>query len=201
MMKDELKHYKNLQRFQKKCFICRSSNAHSSLECPNIHYIPNKDLILKKLTYACPQERLDISKYKRSNTRYKTLKKLYITQKMALKKIKHEKNGRNNVSSDFSFSEEEGSQLKLPKFLASEKIKTKAEVNKFLFLLSLFSNLLKYKVDEQKYSHEEFEHPSKIFIEIQEEKASFDDDEKSEDIKIIAVNLDIKPNHILFFLK
>lgn len=102
MMKDKIKNYRNLQEFQKKCLICHNNVAHLSNECSKIHYIPNKDFLIKRLNYSKPQIRKESFK-KRKKFRFQTLKNLNITQFFSSKFMKNQEESKN----EFSDSEED----------------------------------------------------------------------------------------------
>lgn len=123
MMKDNIKNYKFLQDFQKKCYICDSINSHLCPECDKTHYIPDKDFILKKLNYSKPQERLQL--YKRRKTRYKCLKNLKITQYMAIKKTKNYEDNKSNTENS---SDDDSPNIKVPFIRSVQRNSTKMEV-------------------------------------------------------------------------
>ena len=49
-IKDEIKILRNFEKINEKCNICLKK-THLSNECGKIHYIPEKDFLIKKLNY------------------------------------------------------------------------------------------------------------------------------------------------------
>lgn len=125
-MKDKLKNCRNLQDFQSECHICGCKKTHLFNECDKIHFIPNKDFILKRLNYSRSQERVHFLQHERRNTRYKTLKNLNVTQYMAVKTMKTEENHSN---SDASSNENSPGLPKTDFKRGSERLRTKITVN------------------------------------------------------------------------
>ena len=56
MIRDEIKLLKNLKKYDLSCFSCGNLN-HDFDNCPIIHYIPDKQFIIRKYQHYEPQER------------------------------------------------------------------------------------------------------------------------------------------------
>ena len=54
MMRDNIKLYQNFSYFFYRCPFCYKNN-HFLKNCPNLHYMPNKDFLISKFNFSQPQ--------------------------------------------------------------------------------------------------------------------------------------------------
>ncbi|CAD8062415.1 unnamed protein product [Paramecium primaurelia] len=97
----------DLSVLQMKCFSCNSKN-HRVLQCPLLHYIPDKELILKRYCYSESQNRN--SKYERNPFRQRG----YFAARFDQEVIEQEANSFNNNNWKWAefYEEPEEDQLK-----------------------------------------------------------------------------------------
>ncbi|KAL4434925.1 hypothetical protein ABPG74_021264 [Tetrahymena malaccensis] len=81
-IKDSILNYNNYSQLNILCFACQSEN-HLMGECPLIHYIANKQFLIKKLQFSPPQDSLRT--YLRKKSKFKTMLKLNFVQKRIAK--------------------------------------------------------------------------------------------------------------------
>lgn len=95
MLKDQSKLYENYESFNIKCPICLKA-THLNDKCPIVHYIPNKDILIKKLNYSTFHDRkrnLHLTTRKKYNAR----SNFSVVQFRLLKHmIKNEEDGSNS---------------------------------------------------------------------------------------------------------
>ena len=65
-MKNLILMEKDVTCLKRKCFSC-SNKAHLAKECPSIHYIPDKEKVIKEYDFSHPQQRF--KKYVRNSKR------------------------------------------------------------------------------------------------------------------------------------
>ncbi|CAD8073817.1 unnamed protein product [Paramecium sonneborni] len=99
--------FEDLSVLKMKCFSCNSKN-HRVLQCPLLHYIPDKELILKRYCYSHPQNRN--SKYERNPFRQRG----YFAARFDQEVIEQEANSFNNNNWKWAefYEEPEEEQLK-----------------------------------------------------------------------------------------
>ncbi|EAS07059.2 cation channel family protein (macronuclear) [Tetrahymena thermophila SB210] len=81
-IKDSILNYNNYSQLNIQCFACQSE-SHLMGECPLIHFIANKQFLIRKLQFSPPQDSLRT--YLRKKLKFKTLLKLNFVQKRIAK--------------------------------------------------------------------------------------------------------------------
>ncbi|KAL4483355.1 hypothetical protein ABPG72_007997 [Tetrahymena utriculariae] len=81
-IKDSILNYNNYSQLNIQCFACKSE-SHLMGECPLIHFIANKQFLIKKLQFSPPQDSLRT--YSRKKYKFKTLLKLNFVQRRIAK--------------------------------------------------------------------------------------------------------------------
>lgn len=63
MIRDKMMNYENLEGLNKKCKTCNKRD-HDLFACPNVHFVPRKDFIIKRYLFSKPQlERSKITRF------------------------------------------------------------------------------------------------------------------------------------------
>ena len=62
-MRDQMLIYRSLECLDAKCSCC-SSKTHFSNQCPRVHYMPDRDFLIKKLNFSLWQERAPFKRTK-----------------------------------------------------------------------------------------------------------------------------------------
>ena len=113
--------YKNFDVIHEKCNLC-FKKTHLSEECDKIHYIPNKDFLVKKLNYSTFQIR-----QKKSSNCFRLKKRINALSNITLiqsNACKYSKNTENeSFISEYSLSDSNDSQKNV--VVNPEKSKTK----------------------------------------------------------------------------
>ena len=63
-MRDKIRIYSNFDDLQKKCNACLKRD-HNNFTCPEIHYVPRKNFIIKRFLYSEPVRERDREKWKK----------------------------------------------------------------------------------------------------------------------------------------
>ncbi len=119
MIRDKLLIYNNLEDLNKKCKACYRRD-HDIYLCPEVHYIPCKDFIIKRYLYSRPQ--LDQVKYIRTVRKKANAKDIFnsLQEKFLMSEaFILNQNKINNEENDEYFSE---SDLNIAKLGTSENI-------------------------------------------------------------------------------
>lgn len=85
MIKDKVELNNDFSCINKKCFGCRQF-SHIIEQCPKVHYVPNKERIIKTHIYPCTH--LERSDHKRSKRKKISALKIYKNLKVIAKKTK-----------------------------------------------------------------------------------------------------------------
>ena len=98
-MRDKIKIYNTFECFDAKCSSC-GKKTHFAFECPRIHYMPNRDFLIRRLTFSAPQKRL-------INPNPSRHRKFSARRNLALVQVKADRHKhRNNESMESSDCEE-----------------------------------------------------------------------------------------------
>lgn len=98
MIKDEIMNYENINLLRIRCFSCNQM-GHLANACPLIHFIPNKEKIIKKYNFYLDQERKQIlRKYLKSRNALKNQNTLLSAYKKINDQIQKEKENLYNYS-------------------------------------------------------------------------------------------------------
>lgn len=97
MISQQISIYDNLKSLKIRCYCC-SQTDHISINCPIVHYIPDREKIIKKSCFYKDQERTDgFQRNDRKKMNSKKINKLIIYQIIQFnKKIQHEKKMKEN---------------------------------------------------------------------------------------------------------
>ena len=98
-MRDKLRIYNNFECFDAKCSAC-GKKEHFAFECPKVHYMPNRDFLIRRLTYSAPQK-CAVNPHPPKRRKFSALRNLSLVQIKA-ERHKH----RNNESMESSDCEE-----------------------------------------------------------------------------------------------
>ena len=96
-MRDKIKIYNNFECFDANCSSC-GKKAHFAFECPRIHYMPNRDFLIRRLTYSAPQKRV-INPNPSRHRKFSTLRNLALVQ------VKADRHKHRNINESMESSD------------------------------------------------------------------------------------------------
>jgi len=80
-MKDQIKIYSSFECFDAKCSAC-SKITHFAFQCPRVHFMPDKDFLIRKTNFSALQQR-KITPLEKRRQKFHALKNLVLVQTKA----------------------------------------------------------------------------------------------------------------------